>query len=111
MLTQERVRELFEYREDGCLIRRVAKSNTKVGDVAGNLRGDGYLQVTIDRQGYLLHRTVFLYHHGYLPENDLDHIDQDRTNNRIENLREVSRACNLRNTSNRCTNTSGVKGG
>lgn len=40
----------------------------------------------------------------------LDHIDRKILNNRIENLREVSNSCNMRNTGNPSTNTSGVKG-
>ena len=110
MLTQARVRELFDYREDGCLIRKVATGKTHRGAVAGCPSHHGYFIVGVNKRYYLLHRLVFLYHHGYLPENHVDHIDRDRSNNRIENLREVSHTCNLRNTGNHCTNTSGIKG-
>jgi hypothetical protein len=44
-----------------------------------------------------------------MPEHGLDHIDQDRSNNRIENLREVSQACNIRNSKQR-ESLSGIKG-
>lgn len=109
-LTQERVRELFNCR-DGKLIRRVrAGQNGCIGREAGYLRRDGYLQIAIDRRVYLAHRLVWLWHKGYLPEHGVDHIDRNSTNNRIENLREVSQSCNMRNTPNRATNTSGVKG-
>lgn len=111
MLTQARVRELFDYREDGTLVRRVATRNrVKAGTIAGSLRGDGYLVVRVDSRPYLLHRVIFLYHYGYSPENQVDHIDRNPSNNRIENLREVSQTCNNRNTGNRADNTSGVKG-
>jgi len=56
------------------------------------------------------HRLIFFYHNGYFPEGQVDHIDRNKKNNRIENLREVSRQCNLRNTGNSKANTSGVKG-
>ena len=49
-------------------------------------------------------------HYGYLPEHDIDHISRDRQDNHIENLRHVSRQCNLRNASMRTDNTSGVTG-
>lgn len=111
MLTQARVRELFSYREGGELIWRVATNNrVKVGAVAGRLRRDGYRQISVDGRLYFSHRLVFLYHRGYMPENDTDHIDRNPGNNRIENLREVSRSCNMRNAKVRENNTSGVVG-
>jgi len=112
-LTQERVRELFDYREDGCFVRRVGRGNqVKAGTVAGAgaVRADGYTEIRVGSRSYLTHRLVWLWHNGYLPEQDIDHIDRDKLNNRIKNLREVSRACNNRNTPNHVHNTSGVKG-
>lgn len=109
-LTQERVRELFDYR-DGRLYRKIqAGARGRVGAVAGCPNQQGYLQVGIGRKLYPVHRVVWLWHHGYLPESDVDHINRCVTDNRIENLREVSRACNLRNKGNARTNSSGVKG-
>ena len=111
MLTQARVRELFDYREDGTLVWRVATANCmKVGATAGSLNASGYFNVQIKGRVYRLHRIIFLYHHGYFPETQVDHIDRNPLNNRIENLREVSQTCNSRNSGNPCTNTSGVKG-
>jgi hypothetical protein len=111
MLTQASVRELFKYTRDGKLLRKVSVSgNAMKGDVAGCLSSDSYLYTNICGDRYANHRLIWLYHHGYLPENDIDHIDRDPSNNRINNLREVSRQCNLRNTGNRVNNTSGVKG-
>ncbi len=47
---------------------------------------------------------------GYMPENEIDHTNRNRSDNRIENLREVSRSCNRKNTGNQKNNSSGVKG-
>jgi hypothetical protein len=66
--------------------------------------------IWIDGEKHLANRLSWLYIHGYLPENDIDHIDRDPSNNRINNLREVSRQCNIRNTGNPINNTYGVKG-
>lgn len=109
-VTQERLKELFEY-SDGDLIRRISVgNNAPAGVKVGSTRESGYLSVVVDCKRYLVHRLVYMYHHSYMPEGEIDHIDRDRSNNRIENLREVSRTCNLRNTGNPITNTSGVKG-
>jgi len=110
MLTQERVKELFRY-EDGNLIRRVRTSNcVNIGDVAGCVNGLGYLRTMVDGKRYFNHRLVFLFHYGYTPENQVDHIDRNRTNNKINNLREVSNSCNVRNSKQPRNNTSGIKG-
>jgi hypothetical protein len=109
MITQERVRELFLYK-DGSLFCRVHRGNAGVGTVAGSHDSSGYLRVMVDGKSYKAHRLVFLYHHGYLPENDVDHIDKCKTNNRVENLREVSKSCNMINSAQRAFTSSGVKG-
>jgi len=110
-LTQERVRELFDYREDGVLVWKVRPSNnTQAGDVAGVMGSKGYWLLKINRRMYYAHRIVFLWHHGYIPEHDTDHIDRNKCNNRIENLREVSKVCNSRNQARSVRNKSGVKG-
>jgi hypothetical protein len=108
-MTQDYVKELFHYK-DGNLFWRVRRKGVRVGNVAGSHDSDGYLQVRVDGKRYLAHRLVFLYHHGYMPEHEVDHIDRSRSNNRIENLREVSRSCNARNSTQRSQTSSGVKG-
>jgi hypothetical protein len=110
MLTQEEIRGLFRY-EDGNLFRNhYVHGGASAGSIVGRLDNYGYRRVTINKKTYKLHRIIFLYHHGYIPENDVDHIDQNPLNNRIENLREVSHSCNMRNSKMRVDNTSGIKG-
>lgn len=109
-LTQQRVRELFDYREDGQLIwRKYRAHNARAGDVAGYLKNHGYLYVGVDDKRFLAHRVVFVWHHGYLPP-DVDHINGVRLDNRIENLRAASRGENLQNSKKSTRNTSGFKG-
>ncbi|MDH4318517.1 MAG: HNH endonuclease [Desulfobulbaceae bacterium] len=108
MITQARVKELFVYK-DGDLVRAVPCQGARVGEVSGFMGEKGYRHIRADGRIYKHHRLVWLWHNGYLPENDLDHIDHDRTNNRIENLREASRSCNMRNSKQR-KSSSGVKG-
>lgn len=96
MVTQERLKELFEY-ADGRLIRKVqAGSNGNVGDAAGARNKDGRWYVGVDNSKLLLHRAIFLCHHGFCPPL-VDHRDQDPNNNRIENLRELDKSGNTVN--------------
>jgi hypothetical protein len=112
MITQEKLHELFEYRDDGTLIRKVnIQSMARKGDAAGSVGGDGYTRISIDYKRYLLHRLIFLYHYGYLTHGlQIDHIDADKSNNRIDNLREVTGSQNMYNSKIRSNNKSGVKG-
>ena len=110
MLTQEEVQRHMGY-EDGKLFWRISPNNrAPVGAEVGTLRSDGYRQVKFRGTRYLTHRLIVLYHHGYLPENQIDHINRVRDDNRIENLREVTRSCNMRNSGLQTNNTSGIKG-
>lgn len=83
--------------------------NQYAGREVGCLCGSGYMFVKIRGVLYQLHRIVFALHHGYLP-NEVDHIDGNPLNNKIENLREASRSQNLANTKLSKANTTGVKG-
>ena len=110
-ITCEYVRDLFDYRCDGKLIRKVHRSpNAKVGDVAGTHKKKKGNQIKIGEKLYQTHRLIWLWHHGYMPEGCLDHRNRNNLDNRIENLREVSHQCNLRNTGNHKDNKTGVKG-
>jgi hypothetical protein len=110
MLTQARVTELFDYREDGELIWRVRRQGIQQGAIAGSPHSGGYKKIWADGRHYLHHRLVWLWHFGYFPENQIDHIDRNKINNRIENLREVSQVCNSRNCKVGKTNRSGITG-
>ncbi len=109
MLTQARLKELFTY-SNGNLIRLTSRGNAKKGAIAGKVENRGYLRMAVDGKHYLNHRLVWLYHEGYFPEQGIDHINRDKTDNRITNLRAVSQACNTRNVGNSTKNRSGVKG-
>ena len=105
-----RVRECFDYK-DGALYWKVKKARrTKIGQRAGSFdEKTGYYRVHIDSKMQKLHRVIFLYHHGYLP-NYVDHIDGNKTNNKIENLRESTFSENCMNQKVSTRNTSGTKG-
>ena len=79
-------------------------------DAAGAIDKKGYIVIMINGKNYFAHRLVFLYMEGYLPENDVDHINRIRNDNRWCNLREVSRSCNMKNINIRKDNASGITG-
>jgi len=110
MLTQEYVKTLFTY-NNGKLIRKIRTgNNANEGEIVGSVERKGYLRVAIKGKSYKVHRIVWLWHYGYLPENQLDHINRKKDDNRIENLREVSGTCNRRNSRVYYTTKSGMKG-
>ena len=74
------------------------------------VRNTGYKHGRVDGQAYQAHRVVWAMHHGVWPEGLIDHINQDKTDNRIENLRVVDARENQRNQRIRRNNTSGVMG-
>lgn len=104
MITQEEVRQLFTYREDGSLIR----NRTGKVVVCSPSKHHRYLRIYIKGKAHFLHRIIFLLAHGYLPEG-IDHIDGDRFNNRIENLRAANQSQNCLNRSAHKNNKSGYK--
>ena len=112
LTTQDEVKRLFLYDKDtGNLVWRTNRKGHYIQGKVVGYRGDsGYLKTTVRCKHYLVHQLVYLYHYGYIPENFIDHIDKDPTNNRIENLREVTHQCNLRNSKINKNNKSGVKG-
>ena len=60
-LTQKRVREVFDYREDGQLTWKVSTTNCRaVGDIAGYKGNKGYVRVMLDNVEYVAHRIVWL---------------------------------------------------
>ena len=117
MLTFERAAELFRYDKDTGKIywrsRPSKHASITIGTEAGTLKRDHtniYRRVKIAGQFYLTHRIAWLIHYGVWPDGELDHKDGDGLNNRIENLRDVSRQENLKNQRMYRSNKSGITG-
>jgi hypothetical protein len=110
-LTQKRLHELLSYNEsEGNFYWRVSKGGVKAGALAGDVDHKGYHRIMIDRKTYATHRLVFLYVTGEFPAEQVDHIDGNPINNRIENLRQATNAQNRRNVRISKSNKSGYKG-
>jgi hypothetical protein len=107
-MTRQDFIDRFEYR-DGKLFYRKREGCMKKGSVAGTSNPSGHIKTLIKRKPYLLHRIIFMMHHGFLPD-FIDHIDGDPSNNRIENLRPATHSENNLNRGKHKRNTSGYKG-
>jgi hypothetical protein len=90
-ITQKLLRELFFY-EEGKLFNRVQRSqNTKAGEEAGSLSNTGYRRIGINGKSYRTHRLIYIFHNGEIDNKlQIDHLDRDKLNNNIENLRLVT---------------------
>lgn len=114
MPTQERLKDLFDYEtETGRLLNtgRAYYNKTRVGLNAGFPDKLGYRRIGIDGTYHGYHRCVWVYHNGVIPERgEIDHVDHDPTNNRIENLRLTNKDGNLHNKRLSKNNTAGRVG-
>ena len=112
MLTQEKLKELLHYDpEIGLFIRKVKLINSmKIGDVAGHKTDRDYVRIMVSGQRYQAHRLAWFYVHGVWPKDQLDHINHDKADNRIENLRSVTGQENSKNQPIAKNNKSGIIG-
>ena len=103
------LRSVLEFR-DGVLYNKVFRSSHAVaGKRSAHSHAKGYLEITLKSKSYLEHRIVFYMIHGYCPET-VDHINGDKTDNRIENLRAATYSENQCNVPLASNNVSGHKG-
>lgn len=98
-ITFEDVKRLFDYK-NGFLYRKIkVNRNTVIGSKVGTMafvNGCYRRYISFDYKGYTAARLIFLWHHGYLPV-QVDHIDRDSLNDKIENLREANSSQNNAN--------------
>jgi hypothetical protein len=109
--TQARLQELFYYdAATGVFTRRVSRGTAKEGAVAGSVHCTGYVYIRVDGVDYKAHRLAWVYHYGTQPADLLDHINRNKADNRIDNLREATHAQNQQNKKTYANNLSGIKG-
>lgn len=127
-ITSDTVREIFSYSPDTGELRWNKRPrshfstegswksfNTRFsGRVAGSEHNFNcekfYRFLTFRDRGYLIHRIIWLHSTGDWPAEEIDHIDGNGLNNRIDNLRDVSHRENARNVKKGSRNTSGAVG-
>ena len=110
MLTQSELMELLDYNQKtGEVSARVASGKRKTGPI-GTTNTNGYLVVIIRGRQYRLHRLAWFLTHGTWPK-EIDHINGNKADNRLANLRECTRSQNQANRNGMMsTNSSGFRG-
>jgi hypothetical protein len=106
----ERLRELFRYEPmTGAIFPRQLRTNRKPNQRCDAVNQTGYRVIFITPLKYYAHRIAWKLHYGTEPSY-IDHINGDKGDNRIVNLREASHTQNLWNVPTYKSNTSGIKG-
>lgn len=110
-ISKARVRELFDYQPNtGVLVRKVTRGNRSAGRIVDTPSSKGYLRVLVDGKRYYAHQVVWVYFHDSWAK-QIDHINGNKQDNRIENLRDVDTSTNCHNQYGpRKNNRLGVKG-
>ena len=97
-LTAQVLRERLSYDADGGgFVWKSCSGAAAIGSSAGTLHRRGYLNICINGRKYGAHRLAWLYVHGQWPAGEIDHINGDKVDNRIANLRDVRHATNTQN--------------
>lgn len=104
----EQIHEAFNYK-DGNLYWKIKRQRIKAGNVAGYVAQNGYMVIMLNGKKHYAHRLIWLYHHGYMPT-IIDHIDGNRSNNNIKNLRIATASQNQHNRVINKNNKTGIKG-
>lgn len=99
------VRKYFSYSAETGKIERSDRKNS-----CGSIDKDGYLILKIKGKQFKAHRIAWFLYYGVFPTFEIDHINHSRTDNRIENLREVTRKENVYNTIHQVNEDTGVIG-
>lgn len=111
MLTQAEVRDwLFYDCETGTFTRKKRGPGVRLGAACERESRGGYVRVQLKGKAYPAHRLAWLYVYGSWPSQEIDHINRVRNDNRICNLREVTRSQNRQNSAAVSSSKSQLKG-
>lgn len=112
-ITWEKLTAVLDYSpETGVFTWRESRNYNSAlkGNIAGSIENTGYISIRLGKKAYLAHRLAWLYCFQEWPENVVDHIDRNKSNNTIDNLRDICQMANSRNRHINKNNTSGYVG-
>ena len=109
-LTKNQLQTEVYYEKTSGLFFRINKRGKATDLPCGSVNRFGYVGVSVKGSNYPAHKLAILYCYGFLPKKVVDHMDGDRTNNKISNLRACSYSANSRNVRLRKDNKTGVSG-
>ena len=110
VVTQDFLKEHFEYRDGHLFWVKPTARGVKIDQQFGCYDNYGYRVGSLKGKRYYEHRLIWLYHYGEWPKDQIDHINGDRSDNRIENLRECAHQQNSFNRKSDRGSTSKYKG-
>ncbi len=115
MITQSELKEFLHYDPDTGIFTWIQSTGGKqVGSIAGTVykdhTGKSYINIQFKNKIYRAHRLSWLYMSGKFPDDEIDHVNGNGSDNRFINLRSVTRSTNRKNLRLRSNNTSGVCG-
>lgn len=109
MITQNHLKSILNYdQETGIFTWKIKKGKKVAGSIAGK-DCHGYISIGIDYHQYFAHRLAWLYVYGVMPSK-IDHVNGNKSDNRILNLRPANTSQNACNSKVRSDNSSGIKG-
>jgi len=107
----DKLKKMFEYKKGKLYNKYTRNPRALKGLMVGSKHHSGYYQVQIDGKLYMVHRLIWIMFNGNIPDNmEIDHINHIRDDNRLTNLRLVTRQDNRRNQKLTIRNKSGVIG-
>jgi transcriptional regulator of met regulon len=107
-LTLELLNELFYYSDGNLYRKKTTQKNVQIHKKVGTVNVAGYVVVNLHNKVYLVHRLIYWMQHKHLPKY-IDHIDGNRSNNQLHNLRAATNQQNICNAKLRKNSTSGIK--
>lgn len=113
-LSQSELKELLHYDEETGVFTRKKdlRGGFYAGEVAGSIDPSGYIRISVKNKPHWAHRLAWLYIYGDFPSGIIDHINREKSDNRISNLRVVSGSENHENKiiAQKSNVTSGLRG-
>ncbi len=105
-------KQIFDYLPEGELVWKfTCTANKRTNKIAGWTDRRGYRRVKVNGRSVSIHRIIWEMHHGLIPKGkEIDHIDRQKGNNKLHNLRLVTPTQNCQNKSIRRDNKSGAAG-